>query len=483
MSTTKSLLWVVTSFAALLIAFSIPPGSQTALVQSFNQLKGGYWYRLEYRNRDIGAYSSESARTREGYFRFHTRLSFALPGSGLISIEQSIIFDSKPPQNMIRAELRETSDGKKALSVDITRNAHTTTPGLVGTIDRNGDSTTRELTWTYTLSDHLALESWLRQAQPEDQALLHAMQIDVGSMALRPLTWQLVSRSDEGYLIRNRSPLEDTLYLLDARMIPQNFTLGGLFHLYRVAGPDAAHPPAPYRRISARIPVDRSLGDPTRVARLRLKINEAAALPLSHEPSLRIDQRDNFWVLEIDPRRKRPVSDADTSPWLQEEVLYPIYHPRIQGLLHTFALESPPGEEIAGELLKRLTAFVHQRLRYDETTTPVTILDALEDGAGDCTEFADLFTTLARAAGLPARTVTGLAYSDQTSERDPGPGFALHSWSEVAIDGTWQPVDPTWNETRLDATHIPFPRAPSKQLQAIATIPEMRFEVLEVEID
>jgi hypothetical protein len=32
----------------------------------------------------------------------------------------------------------------------------------------------------------------------------------------------------------------------------------------------------------------------------------------------------------------------------------------------------------------------------------------------------------------------------------------FHAWNEVFADNRWQSVDPTWNQMRVDATHIPL---------------------------
>ncbi len=65
-----------------------------------------------------------------------------------------------------------------------------------------------------------------------------------------------------------------------------------------------------------------------------------------------------------------------------------------------------------------------------------------------CTEFTDLFITLARAAGIPAREVEGYAYTNNPKIR-PGGQQILHAWPEY-WDKTrklWVDVDPTWGNT------------------------------------
>ena len=67
----------------------------------------------------------------------------------------------------------------------------------------------------------------------------------------------------------------------------------------------------------------------------------------------------------------------------------------------------------------------------------------LETRQGYCVHFATSFTVLARAAGLPARYVTG--YRTRTDEAGTGrvTGLQAHAWSEVFVDGRWHTVEAT----------------------------------------
>src|ERR1041385_4515814 len=53
----------------------------------------------------------------------------------------------------------------------------------------------------------------------------------------------------------------------------------------------------------------------------------------------------------------------------------------------------------------------------------------------DCSEFSALFVAMARSLGLPARIVSGLAYS--------GNSFGGHAWVEVWA-GKCSELDPSW---------------------------------------
>ncbi|MCC6378984.1 MAG: DUF3488 domain-containing transglutaminase family protein [Burkholderiales bacterium] len=64
---------------------------------------------------------------------------------------------------------------------------------------------------------------------------------------------------------------------------------------------------------------------------------------------------------------------------------------------------------------------------------------------GFCEHFAGAFVVMMRAAGVPARVVTGY----QGGEWNPRGGYLIvrqsdaHAWAEVLVDGTWRRVDPT----------------------------------------
>lgn len=84
-----------------------------------------------------------------------------------------------------------------------------------------------------------------------------------------------------------------------------------------------------------------------------------------------------------------------------------------------------------------------------------------------CQEFTDVFVTLARANGIPARRLTGYAHTENTVLRPLSlVNDVLHSWPEYYSQEQqrWIQVDPTWGNTsgginyfdQLDLNHIVF---------------------------
>jgi transglutaminase-like putative cysteine protease len=99
--------------------------------------------------------------------------------------------------------------------------------------------------------------------------------------------------------------------------------------------------------------------------------------------------------------------------------------------------------------VKRLLKFVSDFLTDDDRVKSLSVFELLKRPRGDCTAHALLFTCLARAAGIPCREASGYIYLGDKEQK-----FGGHAWNEVVVDGAWHPVDPTWNQFTLGATHL-----------------------------
>jgi len=91
----------------------------------------------------------------------------------------------------------------------------------------------------------------------------------------------------------------------------------------------------------------------------------------------------------------------------------------------------------------------------------------LEPSKALCTEFTDLFVTLCRAKGIPAREIEGFAYTNNPKLKPISlSADILHAWPQY-FDKTkqsWIAIDPTWGKTTngidyfhdLDLNHLIF---------------------------
>lgn len=95
------------------------------------------------------------------------------------------------------------------------------------------------------------------------------------------------------------------------------------------------------------------------------------------------------------------------------------------------------GEEDGDPLAmaEELLAAMLKTLRYGGfATDDAGALATLRSRSGDCTDFADLYAALCRAAKIPARHVSGVL-----TEWEQVPA---HSWVEIYVPPRWLPVDP-----------------------------------------
>lgn len=124
--------------------------------------------------------------------------------------------------------------------------------------------------------------------------------------------------------------------------------------------------------------------------------------------------------------------------------------------------------------VQRLTQYVYQHVRDEYVPAYSNALEALRSGRGDCTEHAVLFVALARTLKIPARVAVGIAYWP------PGDGFGWHAWSEVYSGGKWYPVDPTWNQSVADATHVKLASGgPAQQARIVMLLGQLEMTALE----
>ena len=87
-----------------------------------------------------------------------------------------------------------------------------------------------------------------------------------------------------------------------------------------------------------------------------------------------------------------------------------------------------------------------------EAIDTFSALDVLDARRAECQGHAYLYAALMRALDVPTRVVNGLVYSPDFG------GFLYHTWAESLTAGGWRAVDPTFDQSRADATHIALVR-------------------------
>jgi hypothetical protein len=106
----------------------------------------------------------------------------------------------------------------------------------------------------------------------------------------------------------------------------------------------------------------------------------------------------------------------------------------------------------AREAAAAICKFVYRYLgKKSGKSGTATARQAYDEKTGDCTEHAALFVALCRAAGLPARCVSGVVYLADGAQAFWG----YHAWAEVWL-GQWAVVDATVNQVGVGARYLFF---------------------------
>jgi transglutaminase-like putative cysteine protease len=107
------------------------------------------------------------------------------------------------------------------------------------------------------------------------------------------------------------------------------------------------------------------------------------------------------------------------------------------------ALDAAAGADPA-RAAEEIAARVRSQVRYMAGATGVRTdaQEAWDQGQGVCQDMAHVTVALLRAAGLPARYVSGYLHADPSAEPGQTAVGESHAWVEYWA-GSWRPLDPT----------------------------------------
>lgn len=146
----------------------------------------------------------------------------------------------------------------------------------------------------------------------------------------------------------------------------------------------------------------------------------------------------------FDPNRSTslPISDPGMQKWRQQSDGLEVNNETIKKLAHEIVGDEKNAYLAAGKIRK----WVNENIKYvDGAKTPNSALAILQEKQGVCAHLAILYTTLARAAGIPTYLVVGPVYFTDDLQ--------WHAWAESYV-GEWVPFDPTRDTDFVDASHI-----------------------------
>ena len=170
---------------------------------------------------------------------------------------------------------------------------------------------------------------------------------------------------------------------------------------------------------------------------LVVETNQQGTYPVTAEMTLRLRPRGGWG----DSPLTNLAGDIRARYLQAEPTIYPKGSSEVEAQLRVLEATAAPGEP----LLQAIFDFCARDLRSAPPNSSASVLGTLDSKEATPLGRARMMVTLCRAAGMPARIVTGFELRQQ-AEAKP------HSWVEVFRDARWRPFDPAYGYAR----HMPI---------------------------
>ncbi len=395
-----------------------------------------------------------------------------------LTMTQALVFEAKPPYRLVRGEYNQ-GDGKVNVKMTIERAGDK----FKVVHEAGGETKIKEQEEiNYTLRDSTAIERWMRQG-PKVGAKLESKDFNMQELALEPQTSTVKSQKAgvvngvpvRFYEVETASKQLTMLsrYDSDGRMLSGKFAL---FDLQLETEEQAKN--AQYSQdlfVLGMVKIDRPIGLTREVRALVINVSGLDDTQFEDGPRqvfLPGKEKGTATIKLGKSYGKEMKADAkEIEENLKETLAYPITHPKIKALAKKAVGDATAPEE----KVKRIVNFVHDYIQPNLSASMPNIHDLIQRRKGDCKSYALLCCTLARAAGVPAREVSGLLYiGDDTKS------FGGHAWNEVVLNGVWVPVDASMAETDINATHISFGTQDRAARGLLETLGKLSFRLVEV---
>ena len=208
---------------------------------------------------------------------------------------------------------------------------------------------------------------------------------------------------------------------------------------------------APDVYVLTSISASRRLGDPAALSEVLIELTapNGKQVPDLPETANQTVQRkpDGSVTVKITRNQGKPrmATSEERAAALKSTPRYPLDNEAVRKL----AAEAVAGAGDDRSTVQNLLRFTRSYIQEAFNAKSLSVMDIIQSKKGDCAAHSLLFTTLARAAGIPARETRGWMYSGDRNQ-----AFGGHAWSEVILDGQWVPVDSVWAEMPISPVYI-----------------------------
>ena len=437
------------------------------------------WFGMYLQGKKIGHFRTSRDKTDEGIRESFTMqmkiVSFGQKAE--MNIEQTLVFEPKEPHGLLRGEFKQVDSSTK-LHLTLERKGNGFRKVLkVGNEVRENDVPAIN----YLLADAMASEVWLRRGPKEGDEITYR-DFDIQDQKIEGQKAKVLSVKSA---IANGVPVKyyeidsqskrDMLSILSrhddtGRMLSGKFAI---FELRLESEEEAKNTTFSQDLfILGMAKIDRPLGKTGQVKELVVEVDPKEGDAFEDGPRQTIVKENGKVIVKLGKKygKEEKATEKDVEENLRETNTHAINHPKVKELAEKAVGDAKTPED----KVKRIVAFVHGYVRPSLTASMPNIHDLMEKKKGDCKSYALLTTNLARAAGVPAREISGLLYIG-----DDQKAFGGHAWNEVVLNGVWVPVDASMGETEVNATHISFGADHRASKNLLTTLGKLNFKLVE----
>lgn len=416
--------------ALLWLGVELAPSKAQQLARG---LQGEQAYEVQQQGQTVGYLHSRTEQNDQGNWVMAQRLSINLLNAPAYGSVQSLTFAANPPHPLLDASYREERQDQYR-QISLIRGDN----GYQGQIDRDGGTQAITPALEFNMADQLSLELQLSQ-QAQVGTSYTSRYLNLQQLSVDQREHWLTAHDGQTYTLTSAE--NGNITSLDARLGLISFDAPFQFSFARTQLPQKdlyQLTNALRQQWSNRLavaPLTEDLETPETLSTLTLTLGTTTQRSLQEQglPQTLGNRGTSSELVEKDD-------------YLGASLTLPVNHPRILPLFTKAPIST---SQSTSQLAQNLIDQTRAQLLYSENRPARSVLNALETGRGECVDFADLLTTLARSQGIPSRTVYGIAYSPL-----PSPGFRFHAWNEIWHKQGWHALDPTWDQPLADATHI-----------------------------
>jgi hypothetical protein len=242
----------------------------------------------------------------------------------------------------------------------------------------------------------------------------------------------------------------------DGQVLKQEQDLLGGYVQYRTTEEAAKSPAGPIQfdliqGTSIKVPRKIPNAEQTRQVKYRIALDKgdlSQTIPNDSRQTVRLEAKPGSAILEIKshgPLDGQPGPAEVDAQYLQPNALINSDDNRVQAL----ARRATRGAVDPWEKAQRINHWVFQNIQDKNFGVAFAAANEVARNlSGDCTEHSVLAAAMCRSVGIPARVAIGLIYVDKQD------GFGFHMWNEVYINQRWVALDPSWDQSTVDAVHI-----------------------------